>query len=80
MKNKENKNVSRRHFTKLVAAGAIGGAISASSPGYLLAQQNTKLSKAKIMKNSKKLRVSYVGFFHETNTYLTEGMGETSLD
>jgi microcystin degradation protein MlrC len=32
------------------------------------------------MKNLKKLRVSYVGFFHETNTYLTEGMGETTLD
>ena len=32
------------------------------------------------MKDKKKLRVSYVGFFHETNTYLTEGMGETTLD
>ena len=32
------------------------------------------------MKDEKKLRVSYVGFFHETNTYLTEGMGETTLD
>jgi microcystin degradation protein MlrC len=32
------------------------------------------------MKSSKKLRVSCVGFFHETNTYLTEGMGETTLD
>jgi len=32
------------------------------------------------VKNSKTLRVSYVGFFHETNTYLTEGMGETTLD
>jgi len=32
------------------------------------------------MKNLKKLRVSYIGFFHETNTYLTEGMGETTLD
>ena len=28
----------------------------------------------------KALRVSYIGFFHETNTYLTEGMGETTLD
>ncbi|MDF2233167.1 M81 family metallopeptidase [Albimonas sp. CAU 1670] len=27
-----------------------------------------------------KLRVCCVGFFHETNTYLTEGMGETTLD
>lgn len=32
------------------------------------------------MKNSKKLKVACVGFFHETNTYLTEGMGETTLD
>jgi hypothetical protein len=32
------------------------------------------------MKDMKKLRVSYVGFFHETDTYLTEGMGETTLD
>ena len=32
------------------------------------------------MINSKQLRVSYVGFFHETNTYLTEGMRETTLD
>ncbi|WP_139838156.1 hypothetical protein [Roseovarius gaetbuli] len=29
---------------------------------------------------SGKLRVCCVGFFHETNTYLTEGMGETTLD
>ena len=32
------------------------------------------------MKDKTKLRVSYVGFFHETNTYLTEGMGETTLE
>ena len=32
------------------------------------------------MKTLEKLRISYVGFFHETNTYLTEGMGETTLD
>ncbi len=32
------------------------------------------------MNGKDKLRVSYVGFFHETNTYLTEGMGETTLD
>ena len=25
------------------------------------------------MKTLEKLRISYVGFFHETNTYLTEG-------
>ncbi|MCV2874582.1 M81 family metallopeptidase [Defluviimonas sp. WL0050] len=31
-------------------------------------------------KKSGKLRVCCVGFFHETNTYLTEGMGETTLD
>jgi microcystin degradation protein MlrC len=32
------------------------------------------------MKDKTKLRASYVGFFHETNTYLTEGMGETTLE
>ncbi len=32
------------------------------------------------MKNETHLKVSCVGVFHETNTYLTEGMGETTLD
>ena len=39
MDNKDNHNFTRRDFTKLAAAGAIGGAISASLPGSLWAQE-----------------------------------------
>ena len=69
--NNKDKNFTRRDFTKL----AIAGGISAALPGYLLAQQAPKQQGGPYPKNSRnihdKLRVSYVGFFHETNTYLT---------
>ncbi|MGB5777384.1 MAG: M81 family metallopeptidase, partial [Sedimenticolaceae bacterium] len=80
MNNKDNKYFTRRDFTKL----AIAGGISVALPGYLLAQQEPKQQGGSYPKSFRnihdKIRVSYVGFFHETNTYLTEGMGETTLD
>ncbi|WP_419658291.1 uncharacterized protein Dvar_72060 [Desulfosarcina variabilis str. Montpellier] len=80
MKTIENVVMTRRDFSKLAIAGGIGVAL----PGSLLAQQEPKQQGGPYPKNSRnihdKLRVSYVGFFHETNTYLTEGMGETTLD
>jgi len=64
--------MKRRQFVSL--AGSAGVA-AASAPLLSFASTGTRA-----MNSSKKSRVSYVGFFHETNTYLTDGMGETTLD
>lgn len=64
--------MKRRNFIKLASSAGV-----ATASGPLLAFSGKS---EKGMTSSKKLRVSCVGFFHETNTYLTEGMGETTLD
>ncbi|SIO14420.1 M81 family metallopeptidase [Algoriphagus halophilus] len=60
---------------KFIMLAGYAGVAAASTPllSFSLKEENK-------LKKNKKLRVSYVGFFHETNTYLTEGMGETTLD
>ena len=45
MKNKENKNISRRDFTKLAAAGAIGGAISTALPVIFIGTTGAKTTR-----------------------------------
>ena len=57
--------MERRTFNTLAVSAGIA---AISSPSLGASGKNEKL------------RVCCVGFFHETNTYLTEGMGETTLD
>ena len=58
--------MKRRKFIALTGSASVA---AASTP--LLARA---VNSEKEMAGRRKLRVSYVGFFHETNTYLTEGL------
>ncbi|HBB9966281.1 M81 family metallopeptidase [Vibrio parahaemolyticus] len=82
MKESKSNNIetSRRNILKIL--GLSSAAIMSSGITNVFAAGNNAKTDSGVMSKGKlkNLKVACVGFFHESNTYLTEAMGETELD